>query len=106
MGTKIYSANVGDSWAILCREVNNQAKAEALSRDHKPEDPSELTRINAKGGRVESYKDFNGDPLGPPRVWLKNQDIPGLAMSRSFGDLIASQVGVICVPGIHNFSST
>jgi hypothetical protein len=27
-------------------------------------------------------------------------------MSRSFGDLIASQVGVICVPGIHNFSST
>jgi hypothetical protein len=27
------------------------------------------------------------------------QNIPGLAMSRSFGDLIASQVGVISEPG-------
>lgn len=33
------------------------------------------------------------------RVWLKNEDIPGLAMTRSFGDEVASRVGVTCEPG-------
>ena len=37
--------------------------------------------------------------MGPPRVWLKDENIPGLAMSRSFGDEIASQVGITCKPG-------
>ena len=31
---------------------------------------------------------------------MKDADIPGLAMSRSFGDKIAHQVGVICDPDI------
>ena len=41
--------------------------------------------------------------LGPSRVWLKNEDIPGLAMSRSLGDNIAHRVGVICDPGMNSF---
>jgi len=32
-------------------------------------------------------------------VWLKEEDIPGLAMTRSFGDECASRVGVIAEPG-------
>jgi hypothetical protein len=32
-------------------------------------------------------------------VWLKDEDSPGLAMSRSLGDLVASQVGVSHEPG-------
>ena len=41
------------------------------------------------------------------RVWLKNENYPGLAMSRSIGDLVSSEVGVICVPEIivHEFIS-
>ena len=38
--------------------------------------------------------------IGPARVWLKNSDTPGLAMSRSIGDQIARLVGVISVPGL------
>jgi hypothetical protein len=38
--------------------------------------------------------------LGPARVWLKDADIPGLAMSRSFGDKVAASCGVISEPGI------
>ena len=41
----------------------------------------------------------NGDFIGPMRVWIQEDSIPGLAMSRSFGDKIASTVGVIAVPG-------
>lgn len=32
---------------------------------------------------------------GPERVWLKDQDIPGLAMSRSLGDTVAHSVGAV-----------
>jgi hypothetical protein len=36
-------------------------------------------------------------------VWLKHEDIPGLAMTRSFGDEVAGRVGVIAEPG-NNYS--
>lgn len=37
------------------------------------------------------------------RVWLKNENLPGLAMSRSFGDATACKVGVNAVPEIKVF---
>jgi len=44
--------------------------------------------------------DRDGGFLGPERVWLKDIDVPGLAMSRSFGDTVAASVGVIAIPGM------
>ena len=41
---------------------------------------------------------MSGHNVGPSRVWLKNEDVPGLAMSRSLGDLVAESVGVIPTP--------
>ena len=52
------------------------------------------------GGRIERFIEENGEEVGPYRVWLKNEDYPGLAMSRSIGDLIATTVGVIPDPEI------
>lgn len=46
---------------------------------------------------------MNNENLGPERVWLMNEDSPGLAMSRSLGDNQAHLIGVIPEPGIHNF---
>lgn len=75
-----------------------------MSIDHKPDLPSEKQRILRCNGRVDSYKDNeNRNPVGPARVWLKNENIPGLAMSRSFGDYIASTVGVISEPEVLQF---
>ena len=37
--------------------------------------------------------------IGVHRVWVKNQDFPGLAMSRSLGDKLAHTVGVSAEPG-------
>jgi len=48
---------------------------------------------------VESYRDNVGRPVGPMRVWLKNENMPGLAMSRSIGDKVAASVGVSHEPG-------
>lgn len=78
-------------------------KVKQLSRDHKPELDDEYERIMSMNGRIESYYDNKGGPVGPMRVWLKNQDIPGLAMSRSIGDRIAHSVGVSSVPEITEF---
>jgi serine/threonine protein phosphatase PrpC len=113
IGNKLWCANVGDSRAMLARLVDNTADtrnkkqwmAVALSRDHKPDNPDELQRILKAGGRVDSYRgnldiDEYNHPLGPARVWLASQDIPGLAMSRSLGDTVAASVGVSCEPEI------
>ena len=58
-----------------------------------------MQRITNRNGRVEPFKDENDEFIGPHRVWLMEQNIPGLAMSRSFGDKTAAQVGVISEPG-------
>lgn len=57
------------------------------------------------GGRVDSFHDTlnNDEPIGPLRVWLKDQQYPGLAMSRSLGDQVAHSVGVISIPEIQQF---
>jgi hypothetical protein len=73
--------------------------SQAISRDQKPCQKDEAARIIAAGGRIDSFRDQNRQPIGPLRVWLKNEDIPGLAMSRAFGDGVASQVGVNGEPG-------
>ena len=70
-----------------------------LSRDHKPELTTEKERILSLGGRVDRYEN-NGTFIGPYRVWCGQEAYPGIAMSRSIGDLIASSVGVICEPGL------
>ena len=38
--------------------------------------------------------DQRGMPVGPHRVWLSTSWVPGLAMSRAMGDMVAQSVGV------------
>eukprot|EP00919_Chromeraceae_sp_WS-2016_P074010 GHVR01175055.1.p1 GENE.GHVR01175055.1~~GHVR01175055.1.p1 ORF type:complete len:254 (-),score=55.72 GHVR01175055.1:341-1102(-) len=94
----IICANVGDSRAVMARCRSGKWYAIPLSDDHKPDRPDEMKRIIANNGRVESFRGDNGEAIGPARVWLKHTEAPGLAMSRSFGDSIASSVGVTYEP--------
>jgi serine/threonine protein phosphatase PrpC len=103
---KIISGNVGDSRAVMGRFINGEWINIDLSHDQKPNSPGEKERILASGGRIEAYKDENGGDFGPPRVWVKYEDVPGLAMSRSFGDEVAASVGTISEPVIEEFEIT
>ena len=103
---KIISANAGDSRAVMGRYINGKWISIELSHDQKPNNPGEKERILSHGGRIEAYKDENGGDFGPPRVWLKNEDVPGLAMSRSFGDEVAASVGTISEPEIEEYEIT
>ena len=103
---KIISANAGDSRAVMGRYINGKWLSIELSHDQKPNNPGEKERILSHGGRIEAYKDENGGDFGPPRVWLKYEDVPGLAMSRSFGDEVAASVGTISEPEIEEYEIT
>lgn len=102
---ELYTANVGDSRAILGTYtksnllLENTIKGKEITRDHKPDELDEATRILNNGGRIESFKDTEGGNVGPLRVWQKEQDIPGLAMTRALGDLAGKLAGVIAIPG-------
>eukprot|EP01038_Epipyxis_sp_PR26KG_P004939 gene4939-6912_t len=63
-----------------------------LSKDHRPDLPLERSRIEASKGRVVV------SPNGPPRIYLPDCDMPGLAMSRSIGDTRVHEIGVSSVP--------
>mmetsp|Transcript_38192 Transcript_38192/g.28140 ORF Transcript_38192/g.28140 Transcript_38192/m.28140 type:complete len:128 (+) Transcript_38192:205-588(+) len=94
-------ANVGDSRCVLFQSKGEKEwEWDALSRDHKPNLAGESERIIAHNGRIDSYKDSNGGNLGPMRVWMKHEDSPGLAMSRSLGDELSKSLGVIATPDI------
>ncbi|KAF0734225.1 hypothetical protein Ae201684P_003418 [Aphanomyces euteiches] len=89
--------NVGDSRITRGFMQSNVLTAAAVSKDHKPDVPTEKARILAAGGRVFAVEYDDGID-GPPRVWLGHMDVPGLAMSRSLGDAVAHTAGVSSEP--------
>ena len=106
----IICANAGDSRAIAIYDENfednqfSNSKIFPLSYDCKPDLPNEKKRIYKCGGVVEKsyYPDMDSEDekLIPYRVWAKDEDYPGLAMSRSIGDSEAKKLGVIPNPQI------
>lgn len=104
---KILLAWAGDSRCVLGRPVKKgvisrlasgpSGKSDYVggSADHKPNDPKERRRVEEQGGEVLLLP---GDV--PHRVFAKGKEIPGLAMSRSIGDLAGHKAGVIHQPGI------
>jgi len=94
----IACCNLGDSRCIVARKSGGDFKCVELSIDQKPERADERKRVQKAGGRVEPLMDETGEPIGPSRVWLKHMMLPGLAMTRSFGDQVAASVGVCAEP--------
>ena len=83
---KMFVINLGDK---LGEKIGVE-----MSIDQKPIREDEKLRIMDKGGEVS-------DKLtGAPRVYRKNDEVPGLAVSRSIGDIVAHEVGVSCEPEI------
>ena len=102
---KLIVPNIGDSRAVLAREDKETGEYMPieLSRDHKPTEKDEAMRILENDGRIQPFFE-DGEFVGPERVWVKEDEVPGLAMTRSFGDRVAATVGVISKPEIKEFS--
>ncbi|GLT68682.1 hypothetical protein SLA2020_408910 [Shorea laevis] len=96
-GELIYVANVGDSRAVLATTSDDGSLVPVqLTIDFKPNLPQEIERITQCQGRVYCLDD---EP-GVHRVWLPNEESPGLAMSRAFGDYCIKDYGLISVPEV------
>jgi serine/threonine protein phosphatase PrpC len=78
----LITANVGDSRAVLARGGTTVLE---LSRDHKPDDPVERSRIHRRGGTVawHGQVDPQGNPVRGTGLYRVNKS---LALSRAFGD--------------------
>ena len=100
-GQKFYAANVGDSRCVLVSLAATAPSIECkrLTTDSTLDKTEEMQRIVSCGGVVSQRKSSEGTLAGPLRVFEKNSDqFPGLAVSRSLGDLIASKLGVTHEP--------
>ena len=110
IGDKLICSNVGDSRAILIYTSKIEdidllsTKIYELSYDQKPEIPKEKKRIYSMGGIVDQMLDNKGKRNGPFRVWDGNNNYPGLAMSRSIGDLKGKKCGLISEPEIIEYN--
>ena len=101
----IQCVNLGDSRAALFKYDNGIYYCKNLSRDHKPAEADEARRIDLNGGRVKRcYDEDHKRFVGPERVWMKNKEEPGLAMTRSLGDKIAHNIGVSDEPEFKTFT--
>lgn len=103
-GQTAFIAWVGDSRAIIGRSNGSQegksgVTAIDLTYDQKPIRSDEKKRVRAAGGRVTRWK----KNIGPLRVWLPDDWIPGLAMTRSVGDTVLTEFGVIPEPEVAAF---
>ena len=85
---RLICPNIGDSRAVLGRNINNEWRAIELPRDHKPTEPDEELRIREHNGRIQPFTDEDGEFVGSKRVWIQEDEVPGLTMSRAFGDRI------------------
>ncbi|KAM3131414.1 hypothetical protein pb186bvf_016486 [Paramecium bursaria] len=95
--TVLYCLNVGDSRSILISNSEfDDFNITQLSIDHRPDDQDEKRRIISKGGVIEAIPQ-----IGPLRVWVEDKSGPGLAMTRSFGDRLGQQAGIISDPTIY-----
>ena len=90
----LFCANAGDSRAVLGKKDGMFWRAAPLSRDHKPTEMDERSRIVANNGRVLR---LSGGSL---RIWMQEKMEPGLALSRTLGDKMAHKVGVISTPEV------
>ena len=104
---KIISANIGTTRAILARYENGYYNVINLTRDHKLNELDEIKRVINKGGIIQKYFDKKTQEfIGQEKIWMKNSDIPGLNMTRSFGDNLAHSIGVINIPSISEYEFT
>lgn len=123
-GELIFVANVGDSRAVLATTSDDgELVAVPLTIDFKPNLPREFhflslplyplplksndrLEVSLCTEEAERIVQCNGrvfclhDEPGVHRVWLPDEESPGLAMSRAFGDYCVKDFGLISVPEV------
>ena len=105
----LHTANVGDSRCLLVKnDKDGKTSVTALTEDHTPDREDEIKRIEAHGGVVMTSDQYdNNDPtftsFEQKRIWSKEGKWPGTAFTRSIGDAVAKDLGVVADPECADF---
>lgn len=125
-GNEIHITNVGDSRAIVAQEDlkapasedgTENLIAKPLSIDQTPFRKDERERVKKRGARILTVDQVEGlEPIhenwgltlgeeidengDPPRIWHPYGQYPGTAFTRSIGDLVSEELGVVAEPEI------
>lgn len=100
-GSKVYTAHCGDARCVIGMEQSGSLVF--ATEDHKPDVPMEQARINAAGAeaRLAAVRsEIFADGWMVHRIFARGQDYPGLCKSRSLGDTLAKDCGVLAEPDI------
>jgi len=87
----LWVASAGDSRAMLIAHGSGVIQQ---TNDHKPSVAEERKRIEENGGEIIS------ENVETARVFVRGEAYPGLAMTRSLGDTIVKDFGVISEPEV------
>ena len=100
--SSIISINLGNSRAVIgAQKIENNKTVfypYNITFEHTPLLEKEKKRIIENGGDVLYEKDEYNREFGPLKIWKKNILVPGLLITRSFGDKEGSLIGVISEP--------
>lgn len=80
------------------KELDKEPVAYQMTVDHTTDNKDEFLRILKSGGRLQQHSDKYGNRYGPYYIWKNYSNIPGLVVSRSIGNIIAEDIGVISKP--------
>mmetsp|Transcript_28228 Transcript_28228/g.47329 ORF Transcript_28228/g.47329 Transcript_28228/m.47329 type:complete len:603 (-) Transcript_28228:3308-5116(-) len=104
--TELMVTWVGDSSAVVGRRVDGKITGQLLTVDHKPSNSLERRRIEQSGGLVRNVNGESVDRVFSRNAWLQGVLTPGLAMSRSIGDMEATDLGCIPTADVSMFDIT
>ncbi|TPX30960.1 hypothetical protein SmJEL517_g05602 [Synchytrium microbalum] len=99
--TRVVVAGVGDSRVVIGkrgREVGTWV-GEQVTVDHTCQSSEELSRVLKCGARVEKLR-IGDEEAGPLRLFKNSLPYPGLVITRSLGDSVATKIGVLCEPDV------
>jgi serine/threonine protein phosphatase PrpC len=80
--------------------LKKQPVCHKLTCDHTTDNQEEFIRVLKCGGRIQQKVDEFGNSHGPYYVWKNYSNIPGLKITRSIGNTIAQDIGIINTPHI------
>ena len=101
---------MGDSRCLLVdNDKTGKTSVTALTVDHTPDREDEIKRIEASGGVAMTSDQYdNSDPtftsFEQKRTWSKEGKWPGTAFTRSIGDAVAKDLGVVADPECADFA--
>ncbi|CAD8128641.1 unnamed protein product [Paramecium sonneborni] len=111
LNNTIYCANLGDSKAAFFYKKDSDPSGpkevrkfiqKNLNFVHDTTNSKEVQRILNKGGKIDQSIQ-KGRKSGSLKVWAPKQNLPGVKLTRCFGNMIGKIVGIIAEPEITEF---